>query len=168
MNLFSQDVLDKSIFENHCEAASNYLSTYQLYTVVFIEDGTSNEPREVCLTGADLMFALRDEWDLGLEDFTELMNKVKSSHNRRYKITKEDNLNTISRINYSKNELLDFQRRIKFDSIFSNVRNAENWHYFADTEREQVMMAHLLFNRGIQTGINECLGGTQLKVFTGY
>ena len=167
-NIFSQDIPNNQLFENHCEAATNYLSTYQLYTVVFIDDGIKDEPEEMCMTGNELLFALRNEWNLDMEDFDSLINRVKSAEDRTYKITKEKSLERIKRIYYSRNELKEYERSVKFDSIFESIKSSKDWSYFIVSEKEQVMMAHLLFNRGIQTGINNCLGGMQLEVFTGY
>jgi len=168
LNIFSQNVSDELLFENHCEAATNYLSTYQLYTVAFIDDGKSDEPKEICMTGNELLFALRNEWNLDVEDFDGLINRVKAVEDRKYTIISEESLVWIYRIQYSKKDLKEFHDKVKFDSLVVNIQGTESWSYFGNSEKEQVMMAHLLFNSGIQTGINECYGGEQLEIFTGY
>ena len=164
---FSQNVSDKLLLKNHCEASSNYMSTYQLYTVISIEDADDNL-REICLTGSDFVYAVQDEWGLNYDDFDILMKKIKSNQNRIFEFRNKSSLERINRIEYTSKELTDFGIKIKIDSIVKNLELNKQWSYFAKDEKEQLMMAHLLFNYGIQTGTNECFGGEELQIFNGY
>ena len=165
--IYSQSKSEQLIFENHIEALSNYGSTYQIYTVVFIDDGKNNLI-ERCLTGSDLMFALQDEWNLNYEDYEIAMAKIKSNKVREFKFKTKSSIDRINRVIYSKDELNFYRNKIKFDSILKTCRKTEHWSYYHTNEKEQLMMAHLFFKEGIQTGTNECFGGETLDIFNGY
>lgn len=162
-NVFCQET-DELIFDNHIKAASNFSSTFQLYTVVKIDTGKSETPKEMCVTGSTLTFALQDEWNLDHEDYATLMKKVKEIKNRVFEIKTESSLARIERIKYSEKELTNFSKKVKFDSVVQNLGDTNEWRYFGMNEKEQIMMAHLLFNEGIPTGINECFGGEELQI----
>jgi len=167
-NTFSQNVSDKLIFKNHIQASEGYNDTYQLYTVIFLENEGSEKLEEICITGSELIFSLLDEWNLNFEDHNKLMRKLRLKKNRTFQIKSEKNFHKIRQITYSDSELEDFRQKVKFDSILQNIQNIENWTFSTGNEKEQRMMAHLLFNNGILTGVNECFGGEPLQLFKGY
>lgn len=164
LSAFCQEVDSELLYDNHIKAAGNFNSTFQLYTVVSIDKGNSDTPLEICITGSTLMYALQDEWNLDFEDYDGLMQKVKENKERVFKIKSQSALDRIERIKYSLEDLSEFRNKVKFDSIVQNLRNTDKWRYFGSNEKEQAMMAHLLFKEGIPTGINECFGGEELQI----
>lgn len=134
--------------------------------MVNIQDKSNGKSTEICLTGFELVSTMIDEWNFDLEDECKAVRKVKRTKSRTFKVKNSDDHQFLNRIKYSQSELLKYSDRIKFDSIANSVSNKNEWSYFAPNEKEQVMLAHLLFNKGYLTGINECFGGEQLEYYT--
>ena len=153
---------DNQIYENYCNALDNYDSTFQNYLVVEIHDKSSGELFEICLTGFELVSTMIDEWKFDVDDEFKAIKKAKRNKSRTFNVENFKEHQFLNRIIYSQSELFNYANRINFDSIVNSIPNKNEWSYFAPNEKEQVMIAHLLFNKGYLTGINECFGGKQL------
>ncbi|WP_179007815.1 hypothetical protein [Winogradskyella forsetii] len=156
---------DNLIYENYCKALDNYGSTYQNYLVVNIQDKSNEKSTEICLTGFELVSTMMDEWNFDIENEFKAVRKLKRNKSRTFKVENNEKHKFLNRIEYSQSELLKYSDRINFDSIVNSISNKNEWSYFAENEKEQVMIAHLLFKQGYLTGINECFGGEQLEYY---
>jgi len=154
------------IYENYCTAIDEFGSTYQYYLVVHILDETSNKNKEICLTGFEFVSLMSDAWNIGYEKELKVVKKLKKNKKRNFKVKSLAGLELINRIKYSTLELNQYGKKINLDSIVNSISEKEKWSYFAQSEKEQLMTAHLLFNKGILTGINECFGGMELEYYS--
>lgn len=162
---FIQSNYESIKYKNYCTAIDNYESTYQYYTVINIRNKVNNTEKEICITGSDLIVSIsKENTNYCSYDYDKYQNpkkckifrKIKNNKNRTFKIKSKDALDYLTRINYSKAELIAFDRNINIDSIIKIINKKEKWNYWKGSEKEQVMIAHLLFNKGILLGVNEC------------
>jgi hypothetical protein len=157
---------ENRIYENYCKAIDNADSTYQYFLVVNILDKSTGLTTEVCLTGFELLSTMAEEWNLGFENESKVVRKLKRNKNRTFSVKSAKQLKFINRVKYSKPELEKFSEEIGLDSIVTSISMKNKWNYFPANEKEQIMLAHLLFNKGILTGTNECYGGMDLNYYT--
>ena len=153
-------------YKNYTKAVYNSVSTFQLYLVVNIHDKSTSIKKEICLTGRELLFSMQKEWNHNAYKEFKSMRKLIRNKNRTFEINSINKFEPLNRINYSKLELKEFSDKINSDSIAKSISKKENWDYYLSNEKEKVMLAHLLFNKGILTGIDECMGGMQLIYYS--
>lgn len=67
------------------------------------------------------------------------------------KIKTKNTLNRLNRISYSNAELIEYSKMATIDSISKSILKANAWSFFPNSEKEQIMMAYLLFNKRILT-----------------
>jgi len=156
---------DDKIYKNYCKAIDSYGSTYQNYLVVKIQDKSNGKLTEICLTGFELISTMTDEWGYNIDDEFKVVKKVIRNKKRVFKVKNANELKHLKRIKYSQIELSNYSKQVNFDSIVKSISDRKKWSYFAKNEKEQIMIAHLLFNKGFLTGINECFGGDELEYY---
>ncbi len=159
---FSDIQNEKIIYENYCQAIDSYGSTFPYYVVVNITDLNTGNSKEVCLEGGELVYALTNEWNINIEKDYKTAKKIKRRKNREFKIKTKNILNRVNRISYSNTELIKYSKIVNIDSISKSILKSDKWSFYHNSEKEQIMMAHLLFNKGILTGTNDCFGGEEL------
>lgn len=159
---------DNLIFDNYFRSVTNVGSTIQFFSVINVKEGNSENYREVCVTGFEIYHLIATQESIDWDDFKKITKKAKKNRQRNFSITDPDLLSRINRIKYSQVELKQYAQVINIDSIVKSIAKNSDWKYYAKTNIEQVMIAHLLFNNGIMLATNECLGGDDLFLSDGY
>lgn len=147
------------LYLNYSKAVTNG-STFQLHLVIKIKNLNTNEIREICTQGQQLTFAIHDEYKIGYENKgIAKIYKIALKNKARYFEFKNDSaISSLHLKEYSENDLKELERKINFDSLANTIKNKQHWSIYLDN-KEILMYAHALFNRGILTGENNCLGG---------
>ena len=151
---------------NYLVAARNN-STFQFNLVINFKNLITNETREICIEGEQLIFALCDENNIKFEDsdFYEKIDKLISENKSRH--FEFRNLKAIDRLIgeiYSIEELEKLKSEVNFDRLAEHLKKHKDWKESLRSEKLIAMYAHELFNRGVLTGQNGCLGGITLMV----
>jgi len=157
-----EDAQEEIIQEKFYQALESSGSTMPYYLVAHISDKKNNINQEICLTGEELVQALTREWNIYYEKEYKTIKKIKRRGSRSFTFEKNYDRNSLYRISYSTEELNSYLNEINIDSIAKSIKNDSKWSYFTTNEKEQRMLSHELFNRGILTGVNECFGGAEL------
>ncbi len=147
------------------EAAINNPELFQYYVVIKFKNLNTGEIREVCTTAKSLKGALRLEYNLGYDDMSSVkIIEIATNNKERYFEFKNDSaLTNLGAEYYSIAELKKLEEKVHFDSIARNIRKKKDWSIRLD-ETELIMYAHALFNLGVLTGHNNCLGGSLIYV----
>lgn len=156
--------LDSIKYVNYVHAIENG-STFQYFTVVKIKNLNTNEIREICVKGNFLSGALHREYKLGYEknDFIKVQNLLLANKERYFEFKDTSALNNLGLDKYSMNDLQNFESKNNSDSIVNSIKHINRNNYFSD-DKEMLLLAHSLFNRGILIGENNCFGGNLFHV----
>ncbi|WDO12822.1 hypothetical protein MH928_16045 [Flavobacterium sp. WW92] len=141
-------------------AAINNGSTFQYHLVIKLKNLNTGEIREVCTEGNFLQGALHREYDLAYdEEGVEKAIKLAIENKKRYYEFKNDSaIINIGSEDYTMKELEKLEKKINFDSLATQIKAKKKWAIALDN-KEMMMYAHALFNRGVLTGENNCMGG---------
>lgn len=139
-------------------------SSLQYFTVVKIKDSTNGSIREICTTGNFLKGALHYEYYPLYSNNGEMkMRKLLIENKQRYFQLKDTAaLNNLGINKYSMEDLKQFEKENNVDSIAKSI-NGE-WGMSFSEDKDMLLLAHSLFNRGILTGEYSCFGGTLIHV----
>ena len=141
-------------------AAINNRSTFQYYLVVKARNLNTGQTREICTQGSLFLGALHREYKLGYDK--ESIEKVRSiaiNNKGRYFEFKNDSALLNMGINdYTENDLKKLEGRVNFDALAKKIKRKREWELSLD-DSLMTMYAHLLFNKGILTGENNCWAG---------
>jgi hypothetical protein len=151
---------------NYLVAARNS-STFQFNLVIKFKNLITNETREICVEGEQLIFSISDENDLkfGDSEYYEKIDRTISENKLRYFEFK--NPKAIERLTgeiYTEEELEKLKQKVDFDKLAKLAKTHKDWQKSLGSEKLVAMYAHELFNRGVLTGQNGCFGGGTLEV----
>lgn len=152
------------LYLNYVVAINNE-STFQYHLVVKFKNANTGEIREICAEGNFLKGALHREYsidydEIGVKKVAELALKNKE---RYFEFKNDGAIANMGVKNYSMNELEKLEKKVNFDSIVNQIKKHKKWAVSLE-DKEIMMYAHALFNRGILTGENNCMGGTLVYV----
>ncbi len=155
---FVMPSIDK-LYINYLFAINNN-STFQYFLVVKVKNQNTGLTREYCTNASFLKGALHKEYHLGYDwmGSAAVYAIAIANKDRYFKLKNEDAIRNLD-AGYSMNELHKFEKKINFDSLACQIRKSDNWNSGLILDKPMSMTAHVLFNRGILTGENNCYGG---------
>ncbi|RKR08468.1 hypothetical protein C8C83_0052 [Flavobacterium sp. 90] len=156
---FTKDENDL-LYQNYAKAVINHGDTFQLHLVIKVKNLDNNEIREICTQANSLQSAIHQEYKIDYDDKgLEKALKIALENKSRYFEFKNDSaLSYLGIKDYSENDLKELERKINFDSLAKSIKKKQSWSKYLE-DKELIMYAHALFNRGILTGENNCRGG---------
>ena len=159
---FSQ--VQDEIYLNYLKAARNN-STFQLNLVIKYKNLNTNEIREICIEGEQLMFAYWRENNLAFgkdESFDKYYKMLLENKLRYFEFKNTKALESITSDSYSEAEYSKMEKKTNFDKLARKIKKDKKWEKSSD-RKTLMIFAHALFNRGILTGQNNCFGGETLE-----
>jgi hypothetical protein len=155
---FTKDETDL-LYRNYVKAVTNY-STFQLHLVIRAKNLNTNEIREICTEGDMLQGAIHTEYkiDYSNKGIAKVQKMALKNKDRYFEFKNDSALSNLGIKDYSENELKELEHKVNFDSLAKAIKEKQNWSIYLDN-KELIMYAHALFNRGILTGKNNCFGG---------
>jgi len=146
------------LYSNYKKAVKNE-STFQYFLVIHVTDLNTGLTREICTKGNFLAGAIHREYYLGYDD--KSIGKAErialNNRTRTFQFKNTEAIQNLGLDRYSMDDLKDFEQRTNIDQLTKEVN--KNWKKKLD-DKEMLLYAHTLFNRGILTGENDCYGGT--------
>lgn len=127
------------------------------YVVVNVKNLNTNEIKEICTYPDFIYGALRienkkNDDEILPEDIKQNTEILLQNKERYFEFKDTAALNNIGFNSYSKNNLVEFKNRIKFDSLVKLIIKKESPNIvFGENHIELNMYAHLLFNKGIMS-----------------
>lgn len=155
---------EDDIYLNYLVAARNN-STIQFNLVINFKNLITNETKEICIEGEQLLFALYQENNLEFDEgkhFDKIDKLLSENKSRFFEFKNPKAIERLNFYSYSNKEFKDFKKNIDFDEIVIEIKSNKKWKQSFDSEKILFMYAHELFNRGILTGQNGCMGGGTL------
>ena len=162
--LFSFSQNEDELYLNYLFAARNG-STFQINLVIKYKDLNTNETREICIEGEQLMFAFWKENNLAFGDndsFDKYYKMLLENKSRYFEFKNPKAIESITLDYYTENELKQMEKNVDFDVLARKVKKNKKWEESFDSKTLKIY-AHALFNRGILTGQNNCFGGETLE-----
>lgn len=152
--------LDSIKYENYSEAVRQE-GTLNLFIVIKVKDLNTNITREICTKGNFLMGALTREYKIvidsaGIDSLYEIALANKTLY---FEFADTSALNNLGWVNYSDADLKEFEKYNSIDSLVLEMKGMK-WNKWIPEDKDMLLYAHALFNRGILTGENDCFGGT--------
>ena len=142
-------------------AAVKNKSQLQYFTVIRNVDSASGTERELCTQGAFLRAALHKELNLhyDIQEMMVIEQKLLDNDARLFAFKNPEALQILGVENYTMSELQQLEKVVNFKQLAFDIKKSSSWKMeFAD-DKEMLMYAHALFNRGIMTGeYNDTLG----------
>ena len=148
-------------------AALNNESTFQYFIVVKVKNLNNGLTGEYCTIGNFLKVALHIEYKLGYKckGISKVYSIAFKNKERYFEFKSKKAIGNIEGIGrYSIDDLAQLEKKINFDSLANEIRQTGNWSMEIFDDKIMLMYAHALFNRGILTGENNCVGGTLFYV----
>lgn len=152
------------LYKNYSKAINNG-GTFQFFLVIKIKNLNTNEVREICTKGDFLKGAIHREYKL---PYTEKglikAYQIALKNKKRYFEFKNDSaIGNLGLEYYSVNDLKKLESKINFNLLAEKIKKNKKWSSYLD-DKDLTMYAHALFNRGILTGENNCMGGSLIYV----
>ena len=146
-------------------AAINNAGTFQYHVVIKLKNLNTGVIREVCTQPDFLEGALHLEYNLDYDynARTKIKKLAIKNKDRYFEFKNYSAIANVGVEDYSIAELEKLEKEVNFDSIVRIIKKKKDWAIRLD-EKELIMYAHALFNRGILTGENNCLGGKLIYV----
>jgi hypothetical protein len=156
--------LDTIIYNNYLEAVDNE-STFQFFLVAKVKDLNTGKTREICTKGDFLEGALHMEYKIDYDSsgIKKLENIQRKNKKRYFEFKDAKALNNLGLSNYSMDDLAEFEKSHNIDSLTQVVKNGK-WSLAIKDDKTMLLYAHMLFNRGILTGENNCFGGILVHI----
>jgi len=156
--------LDSLHYKNYVNAVQNN-STFQYFVVIKIKNMNSGEIREICTQGNFLRGALYREYKLSYtkESESRIEKLLLDNKSRYFQFKDTSAINNLGVKAYSIKDLELFEKKNNVDSIEVEIKK-KKWESFISDDKRMLLLAHSLFNRGILTGENNCIGGTLIHV----
>ncbi|MBE0392264.1 hypothetical protein [Flavobacterium sp. PL002] len=154
---------DSILYNNYVNAIENG-STFQYFTVIKVKDINTGKVREICTKGDFLWGALHIEYDssysnIGLKKIHKMLLENKE---RYFQLKDTAALNNLGLNRYSPDDLKKFEKENNVDSIAKSIKG--KWGISISEDKNMLLLAHSLFDRGILTGENNCFGGNLMNV----
>ncbi|WP_427872821.1 hypothetical protein [Flavobacterium sp. MMS24-S5] len=160
---FTNDKKDL-LYENYAKAL-NQGGTFQFFLVIKIKNLNTNEVREICTKGNFLQGAIHHEYKIpytekGLLKAYQIALKNKE---RYFEFKNDSAIANLGVEYYSVNDLKKLESKINFNLLAEKIKKNKKWYSYLD-DKDLTMYAHALFNRGILTGENSCMGGSLIYI----
>lgn len=151
------------LYKNYINAIENG-STLQYFTVVKIKDMNTGKEREICTKGNFLWGALLFEngSNYSVKRQKKIQELLFKNKQRYFKLKDTAALNNLGIKNYTIEDLKKFEKNNNIDSIAKSIKG--KWSMYFSDDKNMLLLAHSLFNRGILTGENNCFGGTLIHI----
>lgn len=156
---FAQKADDDLLYSNYARAVENVISTFPNFLVINVYDKKSGIINEVALDGNTLYFLVIEEYDLEASETEQIVDFCKRNKTRTFTFNSPKALKLLNRVQYSPKELEAYAAKIKLPHLITQIHQTKGWSHYPASEKGQYMLAHLLFNEGILTGTNNCMGG---------
>jgi len=161
-NLIFGQIADSTKLKNYKIAINNFDSTMPYFVVFTYKNLNSNLVKEVCVSSSDLVYSISEEKNIDHSEAFEFAVKNESMYFEFKSIKSIERLNMIS---YTINELNNFIRKKRVKNLAEKIlKSKKGEKIFPKDEKEQIIFAHSLFNFGVLTATNECLGGEDLII----
>jgi hypothetical protein len=130
-----------------------------------VTDLNTELTREICTKGNFLAGAIHREYSLGYDDnsIRKAERIALNNRARAFQFKNAEAMQNLGLDRYSMDDLKDFEQRTNLDQLTKEIN--KDWEKKLLDDKEMLLYAHALFNRGILTGENNCYGGT-LEVVT--
>jgi len=151
-------VQDEKLYSNYKKAVKNE-STFQYFLVIHVTDLNTGQTRDICTQGNFLEGAIHREYNLGYDDNSiKKVEKIAlSNRTRTFKFKNIEAIQNLGLDRYSMDDLKEFEEKSNIDKLTKEIN--KDWKKRLD-DKEILLYAHSLFNRGVLTGENSCYGGT--------
>ena len=120
------------------------------------------------MEGEQLIFAIYTEYNLKHEipeDYDKVDKIISENKSRYFEFKNPKAIERIIGESYTEKELKKLGKKIDFDMLAKQAKSIKGWQKSFESEKLMCMYAHELFNRGILTGQNGCIGdGTLRKI----
>ncbi len=152
------------LYKNYAKALYQG-GTFQFFLVIKIKNLNTNKVREICTKGNFLQGAIHREYKIPYTEKGLLKaSQIALKNKRRYFEFKNDSaIANLGVKYYSVNDLKKLESKINFNLLAEKIKKNKKWHSYLD-DKDLTMYAHALFNRGILTGENSCMGGTLIYI----
>jgi len=151
LSSFAQ-VDDQTKYKMYCSALDNN-STAPNYVVVTVKNLKTGEKKEICTEAPFLIGAV----DRQTGNSTKHPD-CKENKNRYFEFSRDSALWNISFDLYTRTDLEKFAKTFDVAKIVQQVKNAEKLNLTFESNKEQVMFAHLMFNNGVMMS-RGCVAG---------
>ncbi len=148
---------------NYLVAARNN-STFQFNLVITFKNLITNETREICVEGEQLVFAIVKENSIEYDDYDKIDKLISENKRRYFEFRNTKAIEDLTGEIYSEKELRELEKKVDFDKLAKLAKASKDWKKSLGSEKLVAMYAHELFNRGVLTGQNGCFGGRTLEV----
>ncbi|MDI9256866.1 hypothetical protein [Flavobacterium sedimenticola] len=158
----SRQDLENDKYLNYLTAARNAGSTYSFNLVIKYKNLNSGIVREICVESDQLIYAICDENNLQFPENSDKIDSIVVSKKDRYFEFKDTAaINRLTFEEYSIEEFEEFNRKVDFKKVVKEIKQKKKVNPTGNPKAHQ-MYAHALFNLGILTGQNDCMGGWTL------
>jgi hypothetical protein len=142
-------------------AAIQNSSTFSYFTVIKVKNLNTGETKEICTTGKFILGALHIELNAGYSDKEEqkVLNFAKSKTSRYFEFRKKKALANILFFNYAPALVAKIQTEYNFDDSVTVIKRNKRFSIQLPDDKMKAF-AHVLFNKGVMTGENDCFGGS--------
>lgn len=162
LNLCFSTDLENEKYLNYLAAAREANSTYQFNLVIKYKNLNTQKTREICIEGFQLVSAICKENNYEFNKDEDKIDSVLVSRKDRYFEFKDTAaINRLTFEEYSVEEFEVLKRKIDFKKVAKEIKQKKKVNPSGNSKAHQ-MYAHALFNMGILTGQNECMGGWTL------
>ena len=150
---------ENELYLNYLTAVYNE-STFQYFTVIKYKNLNTSQVKEVCIQGEDLRLALRKELNLNHEgkDYDKLQEILKNNNERYFEFKNIEAIAIFETNEYTVNQLKRYEKSVSFEKLANEIKKSKS---FGNVQFSApiTLHAHALFNRGILTGVNNCISG---------
>jgi len=152
------DVSDSTKYKMYVKGLETF-STAPYYVVIKIKNQNTNEIKELCTEAPFLSGAIKREFDC---DYSQTDSIAISRKNRYFEFSNDSALWNMSYDLYTMSDLEKYKKSINLDEIVADIKSKQlksKTFPMSDNKKDkQVMLAHLLFNKGILTR-RGCIAG---------
>jgi len=162
LNLCLSTDLEGKKYLNYLTAARNANSTYQFNLVIKYKNLNTEKIREICIDGFQLVSAICKENNFKfIQDSDKIDSILVSKKDRYFEFKDATAINLLTFEEYSIEEFEEFNRKVDFKKVAKEIKQKKKVNPSGSSKAHQ-MYAHALFNLGILTGQNDCVGGLTL------
>jgi hypothetical protein len=147
----TSDVPDSVKYEMYVKGIETF-STAPYYIVIKIKNQNSGDLKELCTEAPFLSGAIKREFNC---DYSQADSLAIAHKDRYFEFSNDSALWNISYDLYSISDLEKYEKSINLDEMVAEIKSQKlkgKTFPMSDTRKDkQVMLAHLLFNKGIMT-----------------
>lgn len=141
----------------------HYRSRNDFWVVVDVENTLDNQKRAMCVSMKNLRLYIRKTYNLKYDSASiiQVDSILSANQERRFTCNDENDLNRYFNFNkYTENEIDSLRRAIDLDELNQTALNREFQKYIPTqgSEKTMLMLAHLLYEKGIYTTQYSCHG----------